>query len=185
MVMGGVESAVRAVNEMDGLMVYGRPMKVEFAKEESDVARQARGETVAKREKRKRPGTAQRKATKVAQLAAAVQSAPPQPASSLPPPNMPLPPTGYPPLPYPLPVQLLPPNRVLFVEQLPPQMTHTQLQALWTGQAGLVECRLVGVRPGVAFVEFSGEGEATEAMRRMQGLKVEEGHEMRISYAKK
>ncbi len=66
-VMGGVESAVRAVNEMDGLQVYGRPMKVEFAKEESDVARRARGETVPKREKRKRVGTAQRKATKLAQ----------------------------------------------------------------------------------------------------------------------
>ena len=183
MVMGGVESAVRAVNEMDGLMVYSRPMKVEFAKEESDVARRARGETVPKREKRKRPSTAQRKADKLAQLNAAQQAQPASAAlSALP---VPLPPTGYPPLPYPPPVQLLPPNRVLFVEQLPPHMTHTQLQALWTGHAGLVECRLVAVRPGVAFVEFVSEMEATEAMRRMQGLKVEDGHEMRISYAKK
>ena len=181
-VMGGMESAVRAVNEMDGLMVYGRPMKVEFAKEESDVARRARGETVPKREKRKRLGSGQRKANKLAQLSAAQ---PPPPAAAMPLPPMPLPPTAFPPMAYPPPVQLLPPNRVLFVEQLPPHMTHSQLQALWTGQAGLVECRLVGVRPGVAFVEFGGEMEATEAMRRMQGLKVEEGHAMRISYAKK
>ncbi len=48
-----------------------------------------------------------------------------------------------------------------------------------------MECRLVAVRPGVAFVEFVGEVEATEAMRRMQGLKVEDGYEMRITYAKK
>ena len=37
----------------------------------------------------------------------------------------------------------------------------------------------------MAFVEFGGEGEAVEAMRRMQGLKVEDGYEMRISFAKK
>ena len=185
-VMGGVEAAVRAVNEMDGLMVYGRPMKVEFAKEESDVARRARGETVAKREKRKPLGTAQRKANKLAALNTAQQLA--QAANAALPPTLPLPlpPTAaYPPMPYPPPVQLLPPNRVLFVEQLPPAMSHNQLQALWAGQAGLVECRLVGVRPGVAFVEFGHEAEAMEAMRRMQGLKVEDGHEMRVSYAKK
>ena len=185
-VMSGVEAAVRAVNEMDGLQVYGRPMKVEFAKEESDVARQARGEPVPKREKRKRIGTAERKAAKVAQLAAAAAAQPPPPpANSAMPPLMPLPPVGYPPMPYPPHALLLPPNRVLFVEQLPAQLTHSQLQALWSGQAGLVECRLVAVRPGVAFVEFGSEVEATEAMRRMQGLKVEDGHEMRVSYAKK
>jgi U2 small nuclear ribonucleoprotein B'' len=40
-------------------------------------------------------------------------------------------------------------------------------------------------KPGLAFVEFHNEFQATRAMESLQGFKVTPAHAMQISYAKK
>jgi U2 small nuclear ribonucleoprotein B'' len=192
-VMSDVGDAVKAVREMDGFVMYGKELRVGFAKKESDVVVKARGGVVEKREKRKLPSTKEIKAQKVRQ--AATTSSHPQSSTSaiLPYAIPPLPSAAssmFPPPPFPFPPSLLPlpppiPNRILFVENLPPGISLSALSALFAPHAGHVESRLVPVRPGVAFVEWEDERRAGEAMAAMQGWKVEEGYEMRISYAKK
>ena len=200
-VMGDVGSAVRALREMDGFSFYGKDMRVHFAKHDSDVVVRARGDEPPKRErrdKRKRlPSTAQLKAQKrqqQAEAAAATTAQQPQqpmgiggaaPAGA---PPAALPQPGMAPFPFPFgpgfPVPLLP-NRVLFVENLPAGITLPALSALFAPHPGFVECRLVPVREGVAFVEFEDEARATHVLALMQGFKLSEGHEMRITYAKR
>ena len=94
-----------------------------------------------------------------------------------------LPPYAFPfPSAFPMPLF---PNPVLFVENLPAGVTVNDLTALFSPHAGYVESRLVPVKEGVAFVEFEDEEKATQVLSVMQGFKVAQGHDIRISYAKK
>lgn len=44
---------------------------------------------------------------------------------------------------------------------------------------------MVEAKPGIAFVEYGDEGQATAAMNHLQGFKITKDNQMLISYAKK
>ena len=77
------------------------------------------------------------------------------------------------------------PNNVLFVQNLPHETTPAMLQMLFAQFAGWREVRMVDAKPGIAFVEFGDEVQASVAMRGLQGFKVTPSHPMHVSYAKK
>jgi hypothetical protein len=86
------------------------------------------------------------------------------------------------PAPAPVPVaEVAPPNKLLFVQNLPDNMTKNMLEMLFQKYPGLKEVRLVA---GKAFVEFDHEINATTAMMGYNGFKVSEDRAMVISYAR-
>ncbi len=79
----------------------------------------------------------------------------------------------------------VPPNAVLFVQNLPIEATHPMLVALFSPYDGFKEARMIEGKPGIAFVEFGTEFQSTRAMESLQGFKVTPQHAMDVSYAKK
>mmetsp|Transcript_9364 Transcript_9364/g.12917 ORF Transcript_9364/g.12917 Transcript_9364/m.12917 type:complete len:246 (-) Transcript_9364:124-861(-) len=79
----------------------------------------------------------------------------------------------------------LPPNKVLFVENLPEQANDLMLQMLFQQFQGFKEVRMVPGKQGIAFVEFETEADAGVAMVGLQHFKITPTHLMVISYAKK
>ena len=50
---------------------------------------------------------------------------------------------------------------------------------------GFKEVRMVEAKPGIAFVEFTVETQASVALQGLQGFKINPTHSMTLSYAKK
>lgn len=78
-----------------------------------------------------------------------------------------------------------PPNNTLFVQNLPPETTNHILSMLFQQFPGFQEVRTVDTRPGIAFVEFSDESQATVALQGLHGFHISPTRPMHITYAKK
>jgi len=78
-----------------------------------------------------------------------------------------------------------PPNKILFVENLPEGCTDLMLQMLFQQFPGFKEVRMVQGKQGIAFVEFENEVEGSIAMNGLQHFKIIPTHLMVISFAKK
>ncbi|OEL18400.1 U2 small nuclear ribonucleoprotein B'' [Dichanthelium oligosanthes] len=79
----------------------------------------------------------------------------------------------------------LPPNNILFIQNLPDQTNSMMLQILFQQYPGFREVRMIEARPGIAFVEFEDEIQSHVAMLALQGFKITPENPMAISYAKK
>ena len=81
--------------------------------------------------------------------------------------------------------ELIPPNRILFVQHLPEGTDAKLLLDMLFGQyRGYVECRPVPMKPDIAFVEFENEDQAGVALAALNGLEVSAGEKILIQYAK-
>jgi len=78
-----------------------------------------------------------------------------------------------------------PPNKILFVENLPQGCSEMMLDMLFRQYLGFKEVRMVPNRADIAFVEYESEMEATIAMRNLQHFKITLDKAMLISYAKR
>ena len=78
-----------------------------------------------------------------------------------------------------------PPNNVLFVQNLPIDTTSATLETLLQPFHGFKEVRMIAARPGIAFVEFESEVEATIAISGLNNFKITPTNAMLITYAKK
>lgn len=79
----------------------------------------------------------------------------------------------------------LPPNNILFIQNLPDQTTSMMLQILFQQYPGFREVRMIEAKPGIAFVEFEDDSQSNVAMLALQGFKITPENPMAISYAKK
>lgn len=77
-----------------------------------------------------------------------------------------------------------PPNKILFVQNLPEATTDQMLAMLFQQFPGYQEVRMVDARPGIAFVEFENDMQSSVAMSGLQGFKITPQNAMAISYAK-
>ena len=77
-----------------------------------------------------------------------------------------------------------PPHKILFVQNLPEATTNQMLGMLFQQFAGFVEVRIVDARPGIAFVEFENDMQASVAMSGLEGFKITPEKAMAITYAK-
>lgn len=80
-------------------------------------------------------------------------------------------------------LDFLPPNKVLFLQELPTEVTQNAVEAIFKKFAGFVEVRLMAVRR-LGFVEFERDEDAIAAKEATSGL-VLDGSSVRITYAKK
>lgn len=78
-----------------------------------------------------------------------------------------------------------PPNSILFVQNLPHDANNLAIQLLFQQFPGFKEVRMIEAKPGIAFVEFGDDMQATTALQALQGFKITPTHPMQVSYAKK
>lgn len=123
-----ISSATNALRQMQNFPFYDKPMRLSYAKSKSDVVAKADGTFAEKKpgEKRKRPAEngeekkpAVKKATPAKKPAADASASAAAPAAPAPAHTQPLQPRPQ------------PPNRVLFVENLPDECTPLMLQMLF------------------------------------------------------
>ena len=79
-----------------------------------------------------------------------------------------------------------PPNKILFVENLPETTTDVILQGLFQQFPGFKEVRMANAKGGkVAFVEFDSDSNSSVAMSSLQHFKITPNNLMVITYAKR
>eukprot|EP01083_Nonionella_stella_P290019 986837_1 len=81
--------------------------------------------------------------------------------------------------------QALPPNNVLFVQNLPAEATEEMLSVLCRQFPGFREARLIEGKPGIGFISFDSDSCSTTAMHALQGFQISPQHRIIINYAKK
>ncbi|XP_071718893.1 U1 small nuclear ribonucleoprotein A-like [Rutidosis leptorrhynchoides] len=177
-------SATSAIKQMQGFPFYDKPMRIQYAKTKSDIIAKADG-TFVPRERRKRHDDKGKKrkgqhdsnqaAVGVNPSYAGAYGATP-PLSQIP--YMGGPKSGIPEAPA-------PPNSILFIQNLPHQTSSMMLQMLFGQHQGFKEVRMVEAKPGIAFIEYGDEMQATVAMHSLQGFKINPESPMLITYAKK
>ncbi|CAI5953847.1 unnamed protein product [Closterium sp. NIES-64] len=171
-----VTAATNALRQMQGFPFYDKPMRISYAKTKSDVVAKSDG-TFVPREKRKRHEERARRRQQQEHAAAGAAGGGRAPATAAAYAQAgAIPGANEPPA---------PPNSVLFVQNLPVETTPAMLQMLFQQFAGFREVRMVDAKPGIAFVEFIDEVQASVALRGLQGFKITPTHPMLVSYAKK
>ncbi|GLT42441.1 hypothetical protein SLA2020_164390 [Shorea laevis] len=180
-----VNSASNALRQMQGFPFYDKEMRIQYAKTKSDIITKADG-TFVPREKRKRHeekgGKKRREQHDPNQVAAGLNPAYGGAFGATPPLSQ---------IPYPgarpiAPEAPAPPNNILFIQSLPHDTTPMMLQMLFSQYPGFKEVRMIEAKPGIAFVEYGDEMQATVAMQALQGFKIPPTqNQMLITYAKK
>ena len=147
-----IAMATKALNSMQGFPFMDKPMRIAYAKKDSNVIAKLKGTYVERtKEEKKRFRKEQQK------LRAELVE---QGANN-------------------------PPNHILFVSNLPPATQQGWLHMLFSKFAGLKEVRLVPNRPGIGFVEFTSEAEASEARKATNDFRISPTVSMKVIFAKK
>lgn len=168
-VFGDVKSAEKAQEEYKNHELFGKPMIVQFAKSRSDaiVKRTENEEEFEKHKQERLKSKVEIKAksspeeTKKRRLEAEKKKAKKAKISP----------------------DTQPPNKVLFLENLPPGISQEKLTEIFSAYPGFIEVRLVPVRR-LGFVEYYSDEEAIVAREQTAGLVLED-HTVKITYAKK
>lgn len=180
-IFNDVTMAANALRSMQGFPFYDKPMRISYAKSQSDLIAKRYGTFV---ERPKKDASAANGAKKEKKKAGANGTEPALPAQSngastggstgssggsgggggsgqdL-------------------------PNKILFLVNLPEDTDQAMLQMLFQPFSGFKEVRLVPGRSDIAFVEFETEQHSHLAKEALQGFKIGPNHAIKISYAKK
>jgi RNA recognition motif-containing protein len=163
-----VASATDALQKENGLMLFGKPLQIAYAREKSDRISKRDGSYVpkAKRVKIEKPKS---EALPTEQdMSTATPSEPPQQQEQPPPP----PPQQ----------QQEPPSHILFASDLPSECNEMMLAMLFRQYTGFKEVRIP--RPGLAFIEFDNEPHATLALQRLNGFQLTTNDALKLTYGK-
>lgn len=157
-----IQSSTNALRAMQGFPFYEKPMRIQYAKGDSDIIAKIKG-TFAERPKRIKPPPVKgaeeempRKKKKNKDSSSRGHANSEQP-----------------------------PNQILFLTNLPDETNEMMLSMLFNQFPGFKEVRLVPNRHGIAFVEFENELQSGAAKDALQGFKITPTHAMKISFAKK
>jgi len=84
-----------------------------------------------------------------------------------------------------MPDEYLPPNKILFLQNLPESVTKEQLMGLFSQYPNLHEVRLIPTKRDIAFVEYFDEGSATVAKDALHNYKLDGENKIKITFARK
>ncbi|KAL1192742.1 U2 small nuclear ribonucleoprotein B'' [Cardamine amara subsp. amara] len=166
-----VTAASNAVRQMQSFPFYDKPMRIQYAKAKADCIAKAEGTFVPKDKKRKQEEKVERKREETQRPNTANG---PTSNNGVPPPSFQ--PSGQ---------EAMPPNNILFLQNLPYETTSVMLQLLFDQYPGFKEIRMIGAKPGIAFVEYGDDVQSSMAMQALQGFKITPQNSMIISFAKK
>ncbi|CAA0842373.1 U2 small nuclear ribonucleoprotein B [Striga hermonthica] len=170
-----VPAAGNAVRQMQNFPFYDKPIRIQYAKTESDCIAKAEG-TYDKKKKQEEKAERKKRAEEGQQTATAngskadtygVPSAAPRPGKS-----------GTQ-------EAVTEPNNILFVQNLPPETNSLTLESFFKKFDGYREVRMIEAKPGIAFVEYENEASAFAAMESLQAFRITRHYPMAITYAKK
>lgn len=82
------------------------------------------------------------------------------------------------------PVDANPPHKILFVQNLPEEITVDVMQAIFARYPGFKEVRMVPGRAGIAFTEYVDDENAIVAREGTNGMTLS-GQQLKVSYGKK
>ncbi|KAJ8360318.1 hypothetical protein SKAU_G00168430 [Synaphobranchus kaupii] len=159
-------SSTNALRQLQGFPFYNKPMRIQYARTDSEVICKMRGTFGDKDKKKDKKKKALELAANPAKKAAPGTNAQPNAA----------------------PIQQTPdnpPNYILFLNNLPEETNEMMLSMLFNQFPGFKEVRLVPGRHDIAFVEFETEGQAGVARDALQGFRITSTCAMKITYAKK
>ncbi|KAI9589683.1 U1 small nuclear ribonucleoprotein A [Glossina fuscipes] len=158
-----IASASNALRTMQGFPFYDKPMRIAYAKTDSDIVAKIKG-TFKERPKKVRPSkpvvTTDDKKDKKKKASNAENTNPNTQSEQ-------------------------PPNQILFLTNLPEETNEMMLSMLFNQFPGFKEVRLVPNRHDIAFVEFATELQSNAAKEALQGFKITPSHAMKITFAKK
>ncbi|KAI1814675.1 RNA recognition domain-containing protein [Poronia punctata] len=175
------ESALQAIEEIQGFELFGKPMHLALAKTRSDATVSRTGnkdefELHQRRrlaEKDKRKAAEEQKRAKRPEAAAKGGRAT---GTGLKPTSGPAPNTV-------VPDEYLPPNKILFVQNLPDDFDIEALTGIFGRFEGFREVRLVPGRKGIAFIEYEAEAGAITAKENTAGMAVGDGKKfIKVTY---
>ncbi|KAG2116226.1 hypothetical protein BD769DRAFT_1486691 [Suillus cothurnatus] len=157
------EIAQKAMKEVRGFPLYSKPMQITFARTRSDAVLNCAGRT--------RYSNPLKQKFKAKRMAAEIDGAAAAPAARRPNVQMP--------------DEYLPPNKILFLQNLPESVTKDQLMALFSQYPNLHEVRLIPTKKDIAFVEYMDEGSAGIAKDALHNYKLDGENKIKITFARK
>ncbi|VDP22688.1 unnamed protein product [Soboliphyme baturini] len=157
-----INSATNALRAMQGFPFYDKPMRIQYAKTDSDAIAKMKGTYVERPKKiikktNEIPGESPAEKARLRELEGGTGGSDVD----------------------------QPPNKILFCTNLPEETTEQMLQMLFNQFPGFKEVRLVPGRHDIAFVEFETEYQATTSKDALQNFKITPNHAMKIAFAKK
>ncbi|KAF7946067.1 uncharacterized protein EAE97_005105 [Botrytis byssoidea] len=170
-----VESATKAIEDIQGFELFGKEMRIAYAKTRSDasVKREGGNEEL---EVHKRRRLAEKERKKAAELTLRPTTGPPlaNPADLAARPIKATRGAGLkssnPAAAAVVPDEYLPPNKILFVQNLPEEYDVDMLTSIFGRFEGFREVRLVPGRKGIAFVEYETETGSIGAKENTAGM---------------
>ncbi|CAJ0833291.1 18980_t:CDS:2, partial [Entrophospora sp. SA101] len=154
-----IQSATAAMRGLNGFNFYDKPMHIEYAKGKSDAVAKLDGTW-------KKPGTissTQRSQTVTGQLGVSPaqkrqrEEEEPKTQQS----------------------EIESPNRILYIQNLPPDVTDEMLSFLFQQYPGFKEVRLVPGKSDIAFLEYEADHQAAVAKDVLNGFKITHDKEMK------
>ncbi|THH18625.1 hypothetical protein EW146_g2396 [Bondarzewia mesenterica] len=171
--------AQKALKEVKGFPLYSKPMQISFARTRSDAV--VRRLDAANFELHKKRREDNKKTTRYTnplkrkfrdkRMASEMDGANAAPAPKRPNVQMP--------------DEYLPPNKILFLQNLPESVSKDQLMALFSQYPNLHEVRLIPTKKDIAFVEYMDEGSATVAKDALHNYKLDGENKIKITFARK
>ncbi|KAL5601337.1 hypothetical protein BROUX41_002678 [Berkeleyomyces rouxiae] len=179
-------AAAKAIEEIQGFELFGKPMRVALARTTSDatVQKSCSAEEVEEH-KRQRIADKEKRAAEAAEEQRRAQAAHEGGASKLA-----RGPTGLkssnPAGPAGVADEYLPPNKILFLQNIPDAYDTDALAAVFGRFDGFREVRLVPGRRGLAFVEYESEQNAVAARESTAGMALgDDAKPLKVTYQRK
>ena len=186
-VFDSIDSAQNAIDEINGFELYDKAMQLDFAKTRSDVTVQREdGEDGLEKWKRARLAEKERKQAleqqqKLKRPAAVVDlGLASRPAKTVKGAGLKASGTNAAAI---IPDEYLPPNKILFLRELPDEYDSEGLSRIFSRFEGFKEVRLVPGRKGIAFVEYEAEAGAISAKEATAGMQLgDEGKSIKVTF---
>jgi len=190
-VFDSIESAQKAIDEVQGFELFDKPMQLAFAKTRSDASVKRTGDEqefenhkrrrLAEKDKKKAAeAQEEQKRLKRAAPPGAVPDINARPIKATRGAGLKSTNTGAAAV---IPDEYLPPNKILFVQNLPEEYDIDGLTAIFGRFEGFREVRLVPGRRGIAFIEYESEAGAITAKENTAGMALGDGSQiMKVTY---
>ncbi|AWP05075.1 putative U2 small nuclear ribonucleoprotein B'' isoform 2 [Scophthalmus maximus] len=158
-------ASTNALRQLQGFPFYNKPMRIQYAKTDSEVIAKVKGTYGDKEKKKDKKKKALELGTNVPKKPAPGSVAPVHSPTVQVPDN--------------------PPNYILFLSNLPEETNEMMLSMLFNQFPGFKEVRLVPGKHDISFVEFESDGQAGVAKDALQGFRITATCAMKITFAKK
>ncbi|KAI5625941.1 U2 small nuclear ribonucleoprotein B, partial [Silurus asotus] len=187
-------AATNALRQLQGFPFYNKPMRIQYAKTDSDIVAKMRGTYGDKEKKKEKKKKAQEQAANAAKKPSVSSHLTSRTFNS----QSVLQVMMFPSSVARCTSQYMnssgwmdewvpdnPPNYILFLTNLPEETNEMMLSMLFNQFPGFKEVRLVPGKHDIAFVEFESESQAGVAKDALQGFRITATCAMKITYAKK